>query len=123
MIKVPALGLDLDGCIDEAPQFFGPLSRLWPASSYVITFRRDFQKAKDYVDSFDIKYEEIILVNRFEDKAVVIREKNIGVYFDDQDEMLMHIPGQVVVLKIRNGGNFDFQTKQWLFSKVTGREI
>ena len=37
--------------------------------------------------------------------------------------MLMHIPESVIVLKIRNGGNFDFNTKQWLFSQITGREI
>jgi len=116
-ISCPSLGFDLDGCIDEAPAFFRPLSEIWPAPVYVITYRRDFDKAKEYVDSFAIKYAEIILVQRFEDKAVVIREKNIGVYFDDQDEMLMHVPENVTVMKIRNGGNFDFEAKQWLYSR------
>lgn len=120
---VPAIGLDLDGCIDEAPTFFGPLSQLWPAAVYVITYRRNFERARDYVNSFDIRYDELILVNRFEDKATVIREKGITVYFDDQDEMLMHVPEGVTVLKVRNGGNFDFQSRQWLYSNVTGREI
>lgn len=117
----PAIGLD--GCIDEAPQFFRPLSEIWPGKIFVITFRRDYDKAKAYVDSFGIRYNEIILVQRFEDKAVVIEDKGIGIYFDDQDEMLMHIPEGVTVLKIRNGGNFDADTKQWLYSELTGRQI
>ena len=119
----PAIGLDLDGCIDEAPDFFRPLSELWPGKIFVITFRHDYGKAKAYIDSFGIRYDEIILVQRFEDKAVVIENKGIGVYFDDQDEMLMHIPEGVTVLKIRNGGNFNADTKQWLYSATTGREI
>ncbi|MCA9063101.1 MAG: hypothetical protein KDA96_08580 [Planctomycetaceae bacterium] len=123
MNDASAIGLDLDGCIDEAPEFFARLSQLWPGHVYVITYRRDFDRAKQYVDTFRIRYTELILVQRFEDKATVIREKQIGVYFDDQDEMLMHIPESVTVMKIRNGGNFDAQSKQWLYSAVTGRQI
>ena len=119
----PALGFDLDGCIDEAPQFFRPLSEIWPAPVYVITYRRDYDKAKEYVDSFGLNYAEIILVERFEDKATVIAEKDIGVYFDDQDEMLMYVPENVIVMKIRNGGNFDFDTQQWLYSAATSQQI
>lgn len=123
MNDVPAIGLDLDGCIDEAPHFFTPLSHAWPGLVYVITYRRDYNKARDYVDSFNIRYEELILVDRFEDKAVVIEDRGIRIYFDDQDEMLMHVPDNVTVLKVRNGGNFDSETRQWLYSSATGRRI
>jgi len=34
-----------------------------------------------------------------------------------------NIPENVTVLKIRNGGNFDFEEKKWLFSEQTGRMI
>jgi len=123
MHQVLPIGLDLDGCIDEAPAFFGPLSQIWPGKVFVITFRRDYQKAEDYVNRFGIRYDELILVDRFEAKAEVIVEKQIGIYFDDMDEMLMHVPETVTVFKIRNDGNFDFPAKQWLFSKITGRQI
>ena len=123
MADALSIGIDLDGCIDEAPEFFSLLSTVWPGKIYIITFRRDYDQAVNYVNRFGIKYDAIILVNRFEAKAEVIAEKHIGIYFDDQDEMLMHIPESVIVLKIRNGGNFDFNTKQWLFSHITGREI
>lgn len=89
----------------------------------MITFRRDFDKAKAYVDRFGIRYTELILVSRFEDKAAVVAEKKIGIYIDDQDEMLMHIPDNVTVMKMRNGGNFDPDTRQWLYSTATGRQI
>jgi hypothetical protein len=101
MDGIAAIGLDLDGGIDEAPHFFAPLSKLWPAAVYVVTSRRDYERAKQYFDTFGIRYSEIILVARFEDKAIVIKDKSIGVCFDDQDEMLMQIPDDVVVMKIQ----------------------
>ena len=121
--EIPAIGIDLDGCIDEPPRFFSTLSHVWPGKIYVITYRRDHQKAVDYLRQFGIKCDEVILVDRFEAKAEVIEERQIGVYFDDQDEMLMHVPESVTVLKFRNGGNYDYNKRQWLFSRFTGREI
>lgn len=35
---------------------------------------------------------ELVLVNSFDEKAEVIAEKGIGIYFDDQPEMLKDIP-------------------------------
>lgn len=119
----PAIGLDLDGCIDEAPAWFRILSRIWPGPVYVITYRNDAEKAHRDVARFGIQCDEVIVVNRFEAKAEVIAERNISVYFDDQDEILLHIPEGVTVLKIRNGGNYDFDDRKWLFSDRTGRLI
>lgn len=121
--QAPAIALDLDGTIDEAPEFFRLLSESWPGKVYVITYRSDQAKAERDVAKFGIRCDEVILVSRFDEKADVIAERGISVYFDDQDEMLMHIPKGVTVLKIRNGGNFDFESRKWLFSDVTGRVI
>ncbi len=35
----PALRLDRDGTIDEAPEFFRLLAGMWPGPVYVITYR------------------------------------------------------------------------------------
>jgi hypothetical protein len=121
--QAPAIALDLDGTIDEAPEFFRLLSQSWPGKVYVITYRSDQAKAERDVAKFGIRCDEVILASRFDEKADVIAERGISVYFDDQDEMLMHIPEGVTVLKIRNGGNYDFEARKWLFSDVTGREI
>ena len=118
-----AIGIDLDGCIDEAPDFFRNLSLSWPGEVYIITYRSDHEKAKQDVERFGIQYTEIVLVSSFEQKAEEIARRRIFVYFDDQDEILMHVPESVHVFKIRNGGNYDFESGQWLFSKRTGRLI
>jgi hypothetical protein len=118
-----SIGIDLDGCIDEAPDFFRSLSQCWPGEVFVITYRTDQEKARQDVERFGINYTEIILVSSFEQKAEEITKRNIFVYFDDQDEILMHIPESVNVFKIRNGGNFDFDQKKWLYSEQTGRTL
>lgn len=119
----PAIGIDLDGCIDEATPFFKALTHSWPGKTYVITFRSDAEKARRDVEGFGIKCDEVVLVSSFEAKADVIAEKGVSIYFDDQDEILMHIPEGVSVFKIRNGGNYCFDSRKWLFSSTTGRQI
>jgi hypothetical protein len=119
----PRLGFDLDGTISEAPEFFRLLSELWPGSVYVITYRSDYQKAKEDVDSYGIKYEELILVDKLDGKADVITEKGITVYFDDQPEMLKNVPKGVQVVLFRNEGNFDFADQRWMMSTVTGKLV
>lgn len=120
-VPIPALGLDLDGTIDENPLFFGILSRTWPGKVYVITYRNDYAKASDDLAGFGIHYDAIVLVSSFAQKAEKIRELQIGVYFDDMDEVITHIPDSVTVVKVRNGGNFD--AGKWLYSPATGKEV
>jgi uncharacterized HAD superfamily protein len=119
----PALGIDLDGTIDEAPGFFRLLSRHWPGKVYVITYRSDREQAREDVERNRIRYDGLVLVSAFAEKAVKIRELGIAVYFDDQDEVLQQIPEGVTVLKVRNGGNLDFEDRKWLYSWQTGQEI
>jgi hypothetical protein len=117
------LGLDLDGVIDENAPFFSMLSHLWPGKVYVITYRDNHDKAVADLYRFHIHYDDVILVNSFAEKSEVIARLNIKVYIDDQDEVLLHIPKNVTVLKMRNGGNYDFEDRKWLYSKITGRPV
>jgi len=117
----PSLGIDLDGCVDEAPIFFNILTNAWPGKVFVITFRDDRAKAIRDLEKFSIRYDELILVRSFDAKAEVIAREGILVYFDDQPEMLKNIPSTVNVLLFRNGGNFCFKDKVWLMSERTGR--
>jgi hypothetical protein len=118
----PALGMDLDGTVDEAPAFFRFLAGSWPGKIYVLTYRDDKVKAETAAAAFGV-HAEVILVNTFSEKAARIRELGIKVFFDDMDEVLLHIPEDVAVFKVRNGGNFCFDTRKWLYSKSTGRQI
>jgi hypothetical protein len=119
----PSIEIDLDGTIDEAPEFFRILTNLWPGRIYVITYRDDYARAVADVQLHGVKYDQVVLVNSFPEKAARIAELGISVYFDDMDEMLMHIPEGVAVMKIRNGGNFDYTLGKWLYSKQTGHEL
>lgn len=119
-VPSPAIGVDLDGTIDEAPIFLKTLCKLWPGKVYVISWRGDRAKTEQDLAKFDIRYDELILVSCFADKAKVIVEKGILTYFDDQPEALQDIPPTVNVFLIRNGGNFDFEQKKWMMSDRTG---
>ena len=119
----PSIGIDLDGCIDEAPIFFQLLSCYWPGKVFVITFRNDRSKAINDLAKFNIRYDELILVNSFDAKAQVIRENGIMTYFDDQPEMLKDVGPLVNVMLMRNEGNFDFADKRWMFSEHTGKSV
>lgn len=119
----PSLGLDLDGTIDEAPIFFQILSNLWPGDVYVITYRRDRAQAEADLVRQNIKYNHLILVDSLEEKAQVITDHGIYCYFDDQDEAILGIRVPVAVFKVRNGGNFDFDEKRWIYSDKTGRKL
>lgn len=117
----PTLGIDIDGVIDEARMFFNILSHIWPGKVIIVTFRSDAAKAEADLQKFKIRYDEVVLVKRLEDKAGVISEKGIAIYFDDQPECLKGIPEHVKVFLMRNGGNFDYSEQRWLVSDQTAR--
>jgi hypothetical protein len=119
----PSIGIDLDGCVDEAPIFFQLLTRYWPGKVFVLTFRQDRDQAIEDLAKLSIRYDELILVNSFDAKAQVIRETGIMTYFDDQPEMLKDIGPPVNVMLVRNEGNFDFADKRWMLSPHTGKLI
>lgn len=119
----PSIGLDLDGVLDECPTFFRTLCNAWKGKIFVITYRSDRDKAIADLAELRIRYDELILVNSFEEKAEVIVKKGILCYFDDQPEILKHVPETVNVMLVRNGGNFDFADRKWLFSNNTAKLI
>ena len=123
MSEAITLGLDLDGLLDEANDFFRLLARIWPGKVVVISYRSDFDKARADLEQLGIKHDELVLVNSFDAKADVIAKKNVHVYFDDQPEMLKNIPERVHAFLYRNGGNFDFEDRLWIFSERTAKLI
>lgn len=117
------LGLDLDGCITEAPEFFSAWTHSWPGRVIVITYRRDRAKAIADLEKRDIRYDELVLVDRMDAKAAVIAEHGVTLYVDDQPEMLKNVPAGVNVMLFRNEGNFDFSDQRWMLSQETGKLV
>ena len=122
-IPMPTVGIDLDGTITDAPGFFTLFCNRWPGDIIIVTYRPDVESAKRDLDKYAIRYDDIVLVKSLDDKARVIRERGIAIYFDDQDECLKDIPLDRVVFKVRNGGNFDYETRRWLYSEETGQLV
>ncbi len=119
----PTLGIDLDGCVDESPTFFGILTAAWPGEVIVITYRSDREKAIADLERYSIRFTDVVLVDSFDAKADVIRQRRVDVYVDDQPEMLKNIPANVRVMLFRNEGNFDFEDRKWMFSDQTGKMV
>lgn len=117
------IALDLDGTIDECQPFFQWLSHSWRGKVYILTYRSDRDKTVKDLARFGVRYDKLVPVSSFAEKAVIIAREGISIYFDDQDEMTKDIPESVTVFKIRNGGNFAYESKQWLYSAETGREL
>lgn len=118
---VPVLGIDIDGCVDEATGFFRTLTQIWPGRVCVVSYRSNREKAVSDLARYGIRCDELFLVKSLDGKAEVIVREGISVFFDDQPECLRDIPATTHVLLMRNGGNFDFEQRKWVLSGRTGR--
>lgn len=115
------IAFDIDGTIDQAPEFFSILSNIWPGKVYIITYREHRAKAITELESIGIRFDDLVIVNSMEEKGQVLVDNNIRVYIDDMDEVITNIPESVVVLKMRNGGNY--KAGKWLYSGKTGTKV
>lgn len=116
----PTLGLDVDGCMDECPLFFSILTNTWTGSVFIVSLRSDMDKLKVFLKENNIRYDEIFLVKKLEEKASIIKQKGISFFIDDQPEVIKHIPDTVHVMLFRNNGNFHYGEKKWMLSDETG---
>lgn len=117
------LGIDLDGTITEAPEFFSAWTKSWPGRVVIITYRNDREKTIADLEHYEIRYDALVLVDRMDGKAAVIAEHGVTLYVDDQPEMLKNVPDQVSVMLFRNEGNFDFADQRWMLSEQTGKLV
>ena len=117
---IPTLGLDIDGTIDENPAFFSLLTRFYPGRVVVITLREDGPLV---LGNFGIRYDCVIHVPNLAAKAAVVEKEGVDVFIGDQDEELCPLPPSCTALKIRGGGNFDYDLGKWLYGAKTGRLV
>jgi len=120
------LYLDLDGCITRYPEFFSKLSCSWNnfninSKVYIITFRRFRESCITDCKTYGIHYDEIFLAANEDDKARIIKEYGEGVFFDDDPDFIVHCGKEIPCFLVRNEDNFDYEKKQFLFTKYTGR--
>ena len=120
------IGLDVDGLLDERPDFFALLSAALRAGGHfvaVLTYRdpRRRERTEAQLAAWGIAYDELYFAHSLADKGRLCRELALDVYFDDQDECLVGVGEKTTVFKIRNGGNFDFASGKWLSTAALTR--
>jgi hypothetical protein len=113
------IGLDLDGLLDERPDFFSFLTAVLRGSGHfvvVLTYRdpESRPRTETQLAGWGVSYDELHFARSLSDKGRLCRELGIDVYFDDQDECIQDVQEGTTVFKIRNGGNFDFEERKWL---------
>ena len=121
------IALDLDNTINankDSIEFFSILTHLLIVEHriYIITNREPNteQDIAEELDYLGIDYNEIIITDR---KAEYIKENNINIFFENEDEAFLELGEEVVVFKIRESGNFSFSEKKWIGSKKTTEMI
>jgi hypothetical protein len=113
------VGLDIDGLLDERPEFFAFLSAALRAAGHfvaVLTFRDPASRSRteEQLAAWGVTYDELHFARSLADKGRLCREVKIDIYFDDQDECVVGVDEATTVFKIRNGGNFDFDVRKWM---------
>jgi uncharacterized HAD superfamily protein len=113
-----SIALDIDGTITESIEFFRIMThRLILGHRIVLLTNRGpgtEQQVADEIDDLGIDYSEIVITS---DKAQYIKDNNITIFFENEDEYFLEIPESVTVFKIREDGNFSFAEKKWITSR------
>ena len=113
------VALDIDGTISEHPEFFAMLSASLRAAGnqvLVLTYRDPARREQTVAElaAWNVSFDELLFAPSLESKGVMCAEHRVDLFFDDQDECIASVPESVLVCKVRNGGNFDFQTEKWI---------
>jgi|ETNvirnome_2_300_1030623.scaffolds.fasta_scaffold12250_4 uncharacterized HAD superfamily protein len=118
------IAIDLDNTITFAPKFFSQLTHSLKENNYVyVITNRDMSiwaDTKKELRDLGIHYNHLIFTA---DKKTAIIENEIEALFEDTDEYFLDVPEEIVVLKIREPGNFDFTKKKWIYGNRTGINI
>ena len=125
MLKI---AIDLDNTITEYPELFvsltKALSNIKDIEIIILTFREisdeSYRNTKNELDAIGIKYDHLIITDN---KQQYIRENNISLFIDDTDENFKGLGPEICCLKVREEGNYDFNSFKWIYSDKTGQII
>ena len=120
------IAIDIDGVISAYPQFFAALTNglKGKAEIFILTGRdpseQSRRKTEKELEKWGIHFEHLIFSGQ---KSKVIMENEIDIFIENEDEQFQDLPSSVLVLKVREPGNFDFEMGKWIYGKETGYEI
>ena len=123
MDKKINISIDIDGTLnssDTSISFFQIMTQLlFPeANITILTGREPGTEAEIAVElqKMNILYDEIAIVDN---KQKYIRDHNISVVFENEDERFKNLGKDILVLKVREEGNYNFKTFRWYGDKNT----
>src|SRR5262249_13234026 len=113
------IGLDLDGLLDERPDFFAFLTAALRSGGHfvaVLTYRDPDSRSRTeaQLTGWGIVYDQLHFARALENQGRLCRRLATDADFDDEDECFAGVGVRTTVFKIRNGGNFDFEERKWL---------
>ena len=120
------IAIDIDGTISVCPQFFSALTNALKGKTEIFILsnrdpseqsRRETEKE---LERWGIHYEHLLISGQ---KLEFILENGIHCFVENEDEQFQYLPKSVLVLKVREPGNFDFKTGKWIYGRKTGYEI
>ena len=121
MLKI---AFDLDGTCNEYQQYFSLISNALKGKAviYIITSRDpdDYNDTEKELKELEIYYDHLAITDN---KAEYILEEGISVLYEDTDEYFLELPESVAIFMVRNGGNFCFTKKKWVYGDRTGYKI
>lgn len=121
------IGIDFDNCITadkNSKAFFRVICHLLiPEYEIHIITNRDEDSRQDTIKELEelgIHYSKLVITDR---KSEHILKEGINIYFDDSDEYFISLPETVLIFKIRENFNFDYESHRWIGSKKTTKMI
>lgn len=108
------VGLDIDGTIDEKPDFFRLMTKVLIESGHevhILTYRDDRLEAIADLEKHQISYTALYLPNEGDKhhtwKGVLAGEIGLDMMIDDSPEVLANMPKNVLPLWVCNPEVFD----------------
>ena len=129
MDKKINISIDIDGTVnssDTSISFFQIMTHLLCPEAHItiLTSRAPGTETEteisDELAQMNILYHKIVITDN---KQKYITDNNITVVFENEDESFNSLGPDILVLKVREEGNYNFKTYKWYANKQTAEMI
>ncbi|MBN2286882.1 MAG: hypothetical protein JXI43_10575 [Tissierellales bacterium] len=119
------ISIDIDGTInssDTAISFFQIMTHLLspdPDIHITILTNREpgtLEQISQELAEMNIQYDKIVITS---DKADYIKKHRISVVFENEDEYFQSLGPDILVLKVRERGNYNYMSGRWYGDRNT----
>ncbi len=121
------VAIDIDGCITEYPKVFACLLQLLSHGCHItIITNREPGTEEEIVEElktygiFENDYDLVVITDK---KADFIVKNGIDLFIENTDEYFQKLPSSVCVMKVREDGNFNYDTGRWIYGRTTGENL